>query len=72
MIVGRLIPAGTGGAAQRVQRVAQERDNVVIEARREEAEAAAALAAPDDDSDDVIGGDAFDTLLADTPESRDD
>ncbi len=47
VIVGRLIPAGTGGATQRVRRIAGERDNVVIEARREEAEAAAALAAPD-------------------------
>ena len=46
VIVGRLIPAGTGGATQRVRRIATERDNVVIEARREEAEAAAALAAP--------------------------
>jgi DNA-directed RNA polymerase subunit beta' len=47
VIVGRLIPAGTGGATQRVRRIAGERDDVVIEARREEAEAAAALAAPD-------------------------
>jgi DNA-directed RNA polymerase subunit beta' len=46
VIVGRLIPAGTGGATMKVRRVAQDRDNVVIEARREEAEAAAALAAP--------------------------
>ncbi|PWG18549.1 DNA-directed RNA polymerase subunit beta' [Salibaculum griseiflavum] len=70
VIVGRLIPAGTGGASQRVQRIAQERDNVVIEARREEAEAAAALAAPE--GDDVIGGDEFDTLVDDTPESREE
>jgi DNA-directed RNA polymerase subunit beta' len=68
VIVGRLIPAGTGGATQRVRRIAQERDNVVIEARREEAEAAAALAAPLDG--DIIGGDEYDTLV-DTPESRD-
>ena len=47
VIVGRLIPAGTGGATQKMRRVAQDRDNVVIEAKREEAEAAAALAAPD-------------------------
>ena len=47
VIVGRLIPAGTGGATQRVRRIAQDRDNVVIEARREEAEAALALQAPD-------------------------
>jgi DNA-directed RNA polymerase subunit beta' len=68
VIVGRLIPAGTGGATARVRRIAAERDNVVIEARREEAEAAAALAAP---MDDIIGGDAFDTLI-ETTESRDE
>ncbi|QBY02331.1 DNA-directed RNA polymerase subunit beta' [Rhodophyticola sp. CCM32] len=48
VIVGRLIPAGTGGATQRVRRIATERDAVVIEAARAEAEAAAALAAPDE------------------------
>ena len=69
VIVGRLIPAGTGGATQRVRRIAQDRDNVVIEARRDEAEAAAALMAPTED--DIIGGDEFDTLMVDTPESRD-
>ncbi len=69
VIVGRLIPAGTGGATQKMRRVAQDRDNVVIEARREEAEAAAALAAPKR-SDDVVGGDEFDSLIVDTPESR--
>ena len=51
VIVGRLIPAGTGGATQRVRRIAAERDNVVIEARKAEAEAAAALTAPTDDAD---------------------
>ena len=49
VIVGRLIPAGTGGATQRVRRIASERDNVVLQARQEEAQAAAALAAPQDD-----------------------
>ncbi|MGH1356845.1 MAG: hypothetical protein ACRBBS_17475, partial [Thalassovita sp.] len=68
VIVGRLIPAGTGGATMRVRQVAQSRDNVVIEARREEAEAAAALAAP---VDDVVGGDDFDNLVQ-TPESREE
>ncbi len=48
VIVGRLIPAGTGGATQRIRRIAQERDQKVIEARRAEAEAMAALAAPTD------------------------
>ncbi|WP_372893239.1 DNA-directed RNA polymerase subunit beta', partial [Rhodosalinus sp.] len=66
VIVGRLIPAGTGGATERVRRVAQNRDNVVIEARREEAEAAAALAAP---AEEVTAEDAF---PVDTPESRDE
>ncbi|MDM7457979.1 MAG: DNA-directed RNA polymerase subunit beta', partial [Paracoccus sp. (in: a-proteobacteria)] len=48
VIVGRLIPAGTGGATSRVRRIAQERDSKVIEARRAAAEAAAALTAPTD------------------------
>ena len=47
VIVGRLIPAGTGGATQRIKRVATERDAKIIEEQRAEAEAAAALAAPD-------------------------
>ena len=47
VIVGRLIPAGTGGATSRVRSIATERDAEVIEARRAEAEAAAALAAPE-------------------------
>ena len=67
VIVGRLIPAGTGGAAMQVRQVAQDRDNVVIEARREEAEAAVALAAPSGDSD-VFGADVFDSNLVDIPE----
>ncbi|MGR3558894.1 DNA-directed RNA polymerase subunit beta', partial [Pseudooceanicola nanhaiensis] len=67
VIVGRLIPAGTGGATQRVRRIAGDRDNVVIEARREEAEAAAALAAPIEDYEDATEADN----LVETPESRD-
>ena len=46
VIVGRLIPAGTGGATSRVKKVAADRDLDVIEARRSEAEVAAQLAAP--------------------------
>jgi DNA-directed RNA polymerase subunit beta' len=68
VIVGRLIPAGTGGATQRVRSIAQGRDNVVLEARRIEAEAAAALAAPVAESD--LASDTFDNLV-ETPESRD-
>ncbi|MEM9639592.1 MAG: hypothetical protein AAGA94_18215, partial [Pseudomonadota bacterium] len=69
VIVGRLIPAGTGGATMKVRRVAQDRDNVVIEARREEAEAAAALAAPS--GDDMVGGDVFDQVITPDEDSRD-
>ncbi|MEL7397786.1 MAG: DNA-directed RNA polymerase subunit beta', partial [Pseudomonadota bacterium] len=69
VIVGRLIPAGTGGATLKVRQIAQSRDNVVIEARREEAEAAAALAAPN--PDDIMGGDPFDAFV-DTQESREE
>ncbi len=69
VIVGRLIPAGTGRATQQMRQIATGRDNVVIEARREEAEAAARLAAPAEE--DIIGGDDFDTLV-ETPESRDE
>ncbi|MCT4682619.1 MAG: DNA-directed RNA polymerase subunit beta' [Roseicyclus sp.] len=57
VIVGRLIPAGTGGATHKVERIAKERDSVVIEAARAEAEAAAALAAP---------------VVEDTPEVQED
>jgi DNA-directed RNA polymerase subunit beta' len=57
VIVGRLIPAGTGGATTRVKRIATERDLEVIEARR--AEAAARIPAPE--GADAAGG--FDEIL---------
>jgi len=69
VIVGRLIPAGTGGATQRVRKIAQDRDNVVIEARREEAMEAAALAAPEAPLGDDMS-DPFETMVVDTPESQ--
>jgi DNA-directed RNA polymerase subunit beta' len=47
VIVGRLIPAGTGGVVAKVRQVAADRDKKVLDARRAEAEAAAALAAPE-------------------------
>lgn len=68
VIVGRLIPAGTGGATARVRRIATERDNEVIEARRSEAEAAAALAAPVMEE---VAEEAVENMVADLPE-RDD
>ncbi|GGW32033.1 DNA-directed RNA polymerase subunit beta' [Gemmobacter lanyuensis] len=60
VIVGRLIPAGTGGATSRVKKIAHDRDHVVIEARR--TEAAAVLAAPGFEATEVETG---------TVESRD-
>ncbi len=68
VIVGRLIPAGTGGAFTRVKRIAAERDQTVIEARRAEAEAAAALAAPEEVAEPTDAEEAFG--LVETPESR--
>ena len=50
VIVGRLIPAGTGGATQQIRRVASDRDNIVIEAREEEERQALALAAPTEEA----------------------
>ncbi|MCB2136355.1 MAG: hypothetical protein KDE08_10490, partial [Rhodobacteraceae bacterium] len=67
VIVGRLIPAGTGGATQRIRKIASDRDQKVIEARKAEAEQAAALVAP---IDDVIDLDSEHGLV-DTYESRD-
>ena len=64
VIVGRLIPAGTGGATTRIRKIATERDQKVLDARRAEAEAAAALAAPHEVFGEDIG-------QVDAPESRD-
>ena len=60
VIVGRLIPAGTGGATQRVRRIAGERDQKVIDQRQAEAEEAVALAAPLDDVAGDMTGEARD------------
>ena len=65
VIVGRLIPAGTGGATTRVRKIAADLDQTVIVARREEAAAAAALAAPVEE----VMVDDFGPV--ETPESRD-
>jgi DNA-directed RNA polymerase subunit beta' len=53
VIVGRLIPAGTGGATHEIKKVAADRDNVVIEDAKAAAEEAAALLGPvgDDNMD---------------------
>jgi len=66
VIVGRLIPAGTGGATQQVRKIAAKRDAAIIEKRREEAEAAAALAAPIEMD---LADAGFNNGLVDTPET---
>jgi DNA-directed RNA polymerase subunit beta' len=43
VIVGRLIPAGTGGLMSRVRRLATQRDDLILEERRKQADAAVAL-----------------------------
>ncbi len=45
VIVGRLIPAGTGAATSAIKHIATKRDDLILEERRRQAEAAA-LAAP--------------------------
>jgi len=72
VIVGRLIPAGTGGASQRVRKIATDRDQVVIDQKKAEAEAALALEAPaaEDDLSDVFGADPGSGLV-ETPENTD-
>jgi DNA-directed RNA polymerase subunit beta' len=70
VIVGRLIPAGTGGATSRIKRIATDRDQAVIDARKVAADAAAALAAPVEDVMATTDLD-LDLGLVDTVESRD-
>ena len=70
VIVGRLIPAGTGGATQKMRRVAADRDNVVIEARRAEAEEAIALAAPAAVAE--TPDEMFESQLVDTVENNEE
>jgi DNA-directed RNA polymerase subunit beta' len=68
VIVGRLIPAGTGGATKAVRKIALDRDTTVIEDARAEAEAAALLAAPAPAAVEAAD-DIFSSTLVDTPES---
>ena len=46
VIVGRLIPAGTGRATQEIKRIATERDRKIIEERKAEVAAAITLDEP--------------------------
>ncbi|KFI25179.1 DNA-directed RNA polymerase subunit beta' [Haematobacter massiliensis] len=66
VIVGRLIPAGTGGATSRVRRIATDRDQKVVDQKRAEAEKAVQLAAPMD----VVDLES-DPGLVETSENRD-
>ena len=73
VIVGRLIPAGTGGAATRIKLEAQRRDRIVMAEREAAAEAAAAalevIEVPGDEEDlmaEPLGagtGSGFDEIL---------
>ncbi len=66
VIVGRLIPAGTGGATTRVKLEAQNRDRKVLAERQAAAEAAgAALEVIEPEEDDRVpaGGGGFDDIL---------
>ena len=59
VIVGRLIPAGTGGATFQIKKIAADRDAIVVEDKRIAAEEAAALMAPVETEMDVNA--VFDT-----------
>jgi DNA-directed RNA polymerase subunit beta' len=47
VIVGRLIPAGTGGAMTRLRQIAQRRDELIVEEERKRSAAAAQIALAD-------------------------
>ena len=47
VIVGRLIPAGTGGVMSQVRRIATSRDDLIVDERRKEEEAASTAALMD-------------------------
>ena len=51
VIVGRLIPAGTGGVMSRIRRLANSRDDMIIDSRREAAESEALLADMSDEGE---------------------
>ena len=51
MIVGRLIPAGTGGVMNQVRRVANSRDDLIVDEHRKMAEAEAAMLADMSDTE---------------------
>ncbi|MEO1562590.1 MAG: DNA-directed RNA polymerase subunit beta' [Pseudomonadota bacterium] len=66
VIVGRLIPAGTGGATHQINKIAADRDAVILEDKRAAAEQAAALAAPDASDVDAIFDSGSDVMGEDT------
>ena len=66
VIVGRLIPAGTGGATTRIKLEAQSRDRKVIAERQAMAEASASaldVIDPEEPMPEAVGGGAFDEIL---------
>ncbi|MEM7426924.1 MAG: DNA-directed RNA polymerase subunit beta', partial [Pseudomonadota bacterium] len=56
VIVGRLIPAGTGGMLTKFKTVADRRDNLILEEQEKAAEAAAAEALPEPDAAEEVAG----------------
>jgi len=46
VIVGRLIPAGTGAAMSKIRRIATTRDEMILQEKAQASQAAAALPAP--------------------------
>ena len=51
VIVGRLIPAGTGGVMNQVRRIANSRDDLILDEQRKVAEAEAAMLADMSDTE---------------------
>ena len=68
VIVGRLIPAGTGGATHQIKKVAADRDAVIIEDKRSAAQEAAALMAPQES--DLNAESVFDASSSESSENQ--
>ena len=71
VIVGRLIPAGTGGATARVKKVAADRDAKIIAAKEAEAAAAAVEMGAEMEVETGSGGASMDIIEA-APDGTDD
>jgi len=61
VIVGRLIPAGTGAAISKLRAVANKRDDLILEERRRQAEAARLEAPKEEPSEEIQAADVFES-----------